>query len=352
MCFGESKESKRVETKSTLPDYLRSASEWNVNNVKNMAATPYQAYDGQRVADLTGDQNSAFDIIRNLASADNPYLTDIQNLFQQYGSTPATQLDTPSILGAGYDARTGSISDYMNPYIEAVLNPQLRAIDRTGQQARNRNATAATMEGAYGDARHGVMDAAQVRDQNQLTTDTVGKAYAGAYDSAGNLRSKDVSNLMQTDASNAALLEQALGRMLSGGNALQGLDKYQTGRNLDLARALDATGTEQQKNAQDKLNAPYEEFLRAQQWGPEMAKLLASVTASMPYEKSQTATTYEPDNSGWQMLGSLGGTALKMALAPATGGLSMFMPTTLGGNPTGASHTAGSFSSAFPMPLG
>lgn len=352
MCFGDSKETKRVETKSTLPDYLKSASEWNVNNVKNMAATPYQAYDGQRVADLTGDQNAAFDIIRNLASADNPYLTDIQNLFKEYGTTPATQLDTPSILGTGFDARTGSISDYMNPYIEAVLNPQMRAIDRAGQQARNRNATAATMEGAYGDARHGVMDAAQVRDQSQLEVDTTGKAYASAFDAAGNLRSKDVSNLMQTDTMNATLLEQALQRMLGGGTALQGLDKYQTGRNLDLARGLDAAGQEQQKNAQDKLNAPYEEFLRGQQWGPEMAKLLASVTASMPYEKSQTATTYEPDNSGWQMLGSLGGTAMKMALAPMTGGLSMFMPTSFGGNSTGVSHTPDSYSAAFPMPLG
>lgn len=351
MCFGDSKESKRVETTTTLPGYLKSASEWNVNNVKNMAATPYQAYDGQRVADFTGDQNTAFDMIRQLAGADNPYLGDIESLFKQYGSAPAQQLDTPSILGGGYDARAGSLSDYMNPYIDAVLNPQIRAIERTGQQARNRNATAATMEGAYGDSRHGVMDAAQVRDENQLITDTTGRAYAGAFDAAGNLRSKDVSNLMQTDSSNAALMEQAIARMLGGGNAMMGLDKYQTGRELDLARALDTTGQEQQKNQQDKLNAMYEEFIRGQNWGPEMAKLLASVTASMPYEKSQTSTTYEPDNSGWQMLGSLGGTALKMALAPMTGGLSMFMPTTLGGNSTGASHTPGSYSSAFPMPI-
>jgi hypothetical protein len=42
------------------------------------------------------------------------------------------------------------------------------------------------------------------------------------------------------------------------------------------------------------------------------------------------ATTTAPDNSGFGILGSLLGTGVKAALAPATGGASLLMPTSLG----------------------
>lgn len=315
MCFGKSEKTKEVNTTKTesIPAYLTQAGQWNVQNVQNMAAKPYENYGGQRVADLTGDTMSAFDTIRNLAGSENPYVGDIESLYRQYATNPAQTLNAPSILGGGFDARTGSISDYMNPYIDAVLNPQMRAIDRAETAGLNRNAAAATMEGAFGDARHGVVDAQGIRDMNQLRADTTGKAYAGAFDAASALRGKDVANLMDTDKANATLLEQALQRAITGGTAFRDLDKYNTGRDLDLARSLNLAGQEQQKNAQDRLSAQYEEFLRGQQWGPEMAKLLATITGTMPYEKTSNtnAVTTEPNNSGWQMLGSLAGTAAK-----------------------------------------
>lgn len=363
MCFGGKETVKEVSKTSNqtayVPQYLEDAGKFNVGYAQDLVRKGFTPYDGERVADFSQDQQDAFGMVRDLASQDNPYLADIEKLFGQYATADAQNLSTPSILGGDYDVRGGSIKDYMNPYIDAVLNPQIMAIERAGAQARNRNATAATMEGAFGDSRHGVMDAAQVRDENQLVTDTTGKAYAGAFDAASRLRSGDIDNLMKTDQSNALFAEEALKRALGGGTALQGLDKYQMGRNLDLARSLDAVGGEQTQNTQNKLNAMYEQYLREQAYGPEMAKLLASISAAQPYTKQTTGnsneTTTAPDNSGWQILGSLGGTALSAALAPVTGGASLaLMPMlgTLSGNPTGATHTADSYSSAFPMPLG
>jgi hypothetical protein len=355
MCFGGMEETGKTSTTTTteLPGWLTKASKWNVNNTLDMAKKPYEAFGGERVAPFSNDQLTSFDMIRDLAGKENPYLADIERLFKTYADTPATQVNTPSILGGNTDVRTASISDYMNPYIAEVLAPQLREIERNGAMARNRNAAAATMEGAFGDARHGVVDSSQIRDENQLLTDTTGKAYAAAFDSAGNLRTRDVANLMDTDKTNATLTEEALKRAITGGTSLRDLDKYMMGRDLDLAKSLQTSGAAQQKYGQDKANAEYEAYLREQGWGGEMAKLLASITGSAKHNTTTnaTSTTMAPDNSGFQMLGSLAGAAL----APMTGGASLlgslgsFGPAL--GLGTGATHTPGSYSSAFPMPL-
>ena len=349
MCWGGMETTSETTSKTTLPKYIRKAGEKAVGAANDYLDRGFTPYDGQRVADFTTDQTDAFGLIRTLATTPNPYLQDIESLFKSYANTPATSISTPSILGGDTDVRTSGIQDYMNPYLRQVLDPQLREIERQGKLRRNQNASAATMEGAFGDFRHGVMDASQVRDENQLLTDTTGRAHHAAFDAAGNLRSRDVDNLMRTDQTNAMLLEEALKRMVTGGAQLRDLDKYSMGRDLDLAKSLGVVGEMQQKHDQSKLNTDFEEFLRKVSFEPDAIKLLAGIAAGVPYEKTQTLTTMAPDNSGWQMLGSLGGTALKAAMAPMTGGMSMMLPMGTGG--TGATHTPWSYSSAFPMPL-
>lgn len=389
MCFGGSKETGKTTTetnskqKTKLPEYLNEAAKWNVNNTLNMAQQPYEAFTGDRVAPINADMMASYDAIRALASTSNPYTAEIESLYRSLGNIgqgigKTTVQGAPTILGGDYDVRSGTIRDYMNPYIDAVLSAQMREIMLAEDQARNRNASAAVMEGAFGDARNGVVDSELNRNVNQLRADTVGKAYSNAFDVAANLRRGDITNILDVDKTNAALNEASLNRTLqsqianesakaAAASGLISLDKYDTGRDLDLASKLNIIGEQQKQTDQAQLNADYEAYLREQSWGPEMAKLLTSITAGTPYEKTiranstQTKTETAPDNSGWGMLGSIAGQALPYALAPFTGGASLAMAPlgaalgtagsmfATGG--TGAMHTPGSYSAAFPMPI-
>lgn len=389
MCFGGNKQTGQTTTETSskqkvkLPEYLNEAAKWNVNNTLNMAQQPYEAFTGDRVAPVNADMMASYDAIRALASSSNPYTAEIESLYRSLGNIGegigSTSVQAaPTILGGGYDVRGGTIRDYMNPYIDAVLSPQMREIMLAEDQARNRNASAAVMEGAFGDSRHGVVDSELNRNVNQLRADTVGRAYSNAFDVAANLRRGDITNVMDIDKTNAALNEASLNRTLqsqianesakaAAASGLLATDKYNTGRDLDLASKLNIIGEQQKQVDQAQLNADYEAYLRQQSWGPEMAKLLTTITAGTPYEKkttgssTSTQTQYAPDNSGWGMLGSIAGQVLPAALAPFTGGASLAMAPlgsmlgtagsmfATGG--TGAMHTPGSYSAAFPMPI-
>jgi hypothetical protein len=80
---------------------------------------------------------------------------------------------------------------------------------------------------------------------------------------------------------------------------------------VDLAAALEKIGATQQASAQKGIDASYSDYMMGQQWPIEMIKMLTSTLSGTPYEKSQTQTLSEPNNSGFGILGSLAGGASK-----------------------------------------
>lgn len=314
-CFGDMEATKQVSTTQALPSWMQSAAQQNIDLASDFAAKPYEAYTGDRVAPLTSNQNDAFGLIKNIAGSSNPYLSDIEGLYKSFGSAPASSIATPSLLGAGTDARTASLTDYMNPYVMAALQPMLQDIERQGISQRKSLDAQATMDGAFGDARSGVERGAQRRNENTLRTNTIGTGLKTAFDTASGLRTTDVANLMDTDKTNANLNETMLQRMITGGKALTDLDSSNVNRGLQTANALANAGGVEQNTAQKMNDAKYEEFLRSIGWDQEKIKTLTAALSSTPYEKTSVATSSEPNNSGWGMLGSLTSTLLPLVLS-------------------------------------
>src|SRR5215471_9223268 len=122
--------STNLDTASTtsLPDWLNQAAQANYNFAQNIPG--YTPYGGQLSAGLTPDQLAASTRIANLAGSTNPYTGAIQSYISGYGNAPASTVNAPSVLGGGYNAMAGSIQDYLNPYIQASLTPQLQNIER------------------------------------------------------------------------------------------------------------------------------------------------------------------------------------------------------------------------------
>lgn len=80
----------------------------------------------------------------------------------------------------------GMASQYMNPYLQQSLNPQIAeaqrqsAIQRTGIQSQ------ATQQGAYGGGRQAIMESENNRNLGTNVANIVGKGYNDAFSQAQN----------------------------------------------------------------------------------------------------------------------------------------------------------------------
>jgi len=154
-----------------ITDYLGKA--------QALANTPYQTYKGPLTAGASDLQTKAFQGIGNLSVPN-------QGMYTPVGGTFASPGDI-TVGGAGSGAGgqvSNQVQQYMNPYLEAVLNPQLDALRRQNQIAQNAIGAKFAGSGAFGGGRQAIgqaqSNAELARDLNQ----TIGKGYASAFDAA------------------------------------------------------------------------------------------------------------------------------------------------------------------------
>jgi len=126
-----------------------------------LSETPYQAYMGPLTAGSSDLQNKAFQGIAGLAM--------------------------PSTMG-GYTPQSfttpGTAQQYMNPYLQQSLDPQLAEIRRQADISRMNDAARLTKAGAYGGGRQAIMESEGNRNLATQLAATTGQGYNAAYDKA------------------------------------------------------------------------------------------------------------------------------------------------------------------------
>jgi len=125
-----------------------------------IAETPYEAYTGPLTAGESGLETQAFQGLAGLQAPET-----------MGGYTPTT-LDATQV------------SRFMNPYLEATLNPQIEAAIRQAEIQRVADAGRLTKAGAYGGSRQAVMEAEGQRALQDRIAGITGQGYATAYDKA------------------------------------------------------------------------------------------------------------------------------------------------------------------------
>ena len=144
-----------------------SLSNWAGDYVTNMLGQGaalgnegYNAYTGPLTAGTSDFQNAAFEGLGNL-------------------SLPTDQM---GVTGYTPQAFTGAnVQQYMNPYLQASLNPQLDEARRQAEISRIADASRLTQAGAYGGSRQAIMEAEGNRNLVQNLSAITGKGYADAY---------------------------------------------------------------------------------------------------------------------------------------------------------------------------
>lgn len=333
---------------------------------------PYQTYGGQRTADFTDMQNQAFQGAQNLGVAGQT--TDASNMAaqagiaglntnyggQQFGNAyQGIQGYNPGqfgMMGVGSQNFNDRTADqYMSPYIQQALAPQMEQIARAGQQQKVGNAAQATQAGAFGGSRFGLQNAMTDYNTQLAQSQAYGTGMQNAFQNAQAQFNADQARRLQAqqanqqtnlatqqaqqqanqfgygqyaqNAQNAAQYQQAANALNAnqqqfGANlGLQGLqaanqaastlgqlgqNQYaqQTG-NINLQNQL---GTQQQQQQQNILNQQYQDFLTQKQNPYNQLSFMQNMLAGLPMQSS-VQNVYQNPSMTSQVAG-LGTTAL------------------------------------------
>lgn len=142
-----------------------------------LADQPYQVYGGPMTAGESGLQSKMFQGLGNLAFP--------SNLGKSFSSEGAYALpDMNAAPGTATPASGGIAAQYMNPYLQAVLTPQLEEMRRQSQINLQPGLAKLTQAGGFGGGRQAIMESEAARNLLQEQNKTIGQGYANAYDKA------------------------------------------------------------------------------------------------------------------------------------------------------------------------
>jgi hypothetical protein len=167
---------------------------------------PYQVYQGPMTAGESGLQNKMFQGLGNLSfpsqlgqsfSSSGAYQPPAMNQGAYAPSAVGTGAGAPQSMGAGIGslgtgsaqaapapAPMGVAAQYMNPYLQSVLSPQMDEMRRQSQINLQPGLAKMTQAGGYGGGRQAIMESEANRNLLQEQNKTIGQGYANAYDKA------------------------------------------------------------------------------------------------------------------------------------------------------------------------
>ena len=159
---------------------------------------PYAVYGGPQTAGESGLQSKVFQGLGNLAFPGQLGQSfSSTGAYQPPGMTPGIYNTQPIGTGAGAPmggmgapmggqsgGQTGVASQYMNPYLDAVLQPQLAELRRQSEINLQPGLAKMTQSGGYGGGRQAIMESEANRNLLQEQNKAIGTGYASAYDKA------------------------------------------------------------------------------------------------------------------------------------------------------------------------
>lgn len=269
-----------------------------------LAQSPYQTYQGPLTAGSSNLQNQAFTGLGSLTmpSSISDAATTAGNLATQAGAlsyqptTFTNQYSAP--VGSSFDATQAQ--NYMNPYLQASLTPQLEEARRQSQITQAQNAGKMTQAGAFGGGRQAIMDAETQRSLGSNLANITGQGYNTAFNNAQQQFNADQARKIQeaqfgaqygSEAQRAA--EQS--KQYGAGFGLQGLQAgmqgAQTQGNLgqiqnqanlaNLAQQL-AGGAQERGITSEGIGADLAEFEKQRQYPYQQVQFQRDMISGLP----------------------------------------------------------------------
>lgn len=230
-----------TSTAGNLSEWAGNAITTNIGQGLAAANQPYQAYTGPLTAGPSDLQQQQFAGISKIA---------------QTGLTP-TQYQTGT-----FD--TEQATKYMNPYLDAALQPQLAEMRRQSQINLQPNLAKMTQAGGLGGGRQAIMQGEANRNLLAEENKAIGSGYASAFDKAMAQFNAEQNRNLQTQQAQQAANES------SAAFGLKSLD------------ALGQAGAAQRGIESEGIAADKAQFEEARDWEKKMAQYKQGLFNSMP----------------------------------------------------------------------
>jgi len=266
-------------SQQTLSEYAGPYVTSMLGKAEALSEQPYQVYGGPQTAAESGLQSKVFQGLGNLSFP--------SQLGQTFSSTGAYQPPpmganpfepAPIGMGAGAPmgapmggqptAPTGIAAQYMNPYLQNVLTPQMDELRRQSQINLQPSMAKLTQAGGYGGGRQAIMESEANRNLLQAQNQAIGQGYASAYD--------------------------------------KGMGQFNTemGQAKDLTNMMANAGQAQRGIEQEGITADYNEFLAQRDYPMKQTQYLQSMLQGLPIS---TVTNSPLGKSGMGQLAEITG---------------------------------------------
>lgn len=311
---GSSAPTQSNVTQTNLPEYVRPYFEELLDRTATQVEQPYVAYEGERIAQPTGDILGARELTRDIAG------TGIAGVPEAFGVAASNIGQGQQIAGEvqPFDfGRTAQFIDpgvseaYMSPYIRNVLDVQKEQAARQFREQGGARAAQAVQAGAFGGSRQAVQEGVAERGLLDRMAGIEATGMQQAYQQAQQGFQADRSATFATQQAQAqqdmAARQQQLQALgFSAEQAAQMVGFGEMGRAADIqnAQLLEAIGQQERGEAQAQMDLAYEDFLRQQAFPEQQLQLYSSILRGVPVEPTVTQIGYQPYNPLQQALGA------------------------------------------------
>ena len=312
-----------------LPDYAKPYVQDMLAQTQaytDVNANPYQQYGGERVAGFQPLQQQAFQGAATMQpSAMNAQGAGIAGIAANQALMAGQGFQPAQFSGGQFDQ--SAAQQYMNPYMQSVVEQQQRDAQRQADVATTSRNAQATGAGAFGGSRQAIMDAEAGRNLAQQKGDIQAQGLNTAYTNAQQQFNADQARQMQANQLGEQSRQYGAGLGLQGANtALQGASTLGTLGNQQFGQAKDISGMQylygsaQQQNQQAQNDVGFQNFQAAQNYPKDMLSFRSNMLNGLPMQSTSTSTP-NPDSTS-QAIGLIGaiGSFFKKGGAVADGG--------------------------------
>ena len=248
-------------TAQQLNPFIQDILARNYGAAQQVAAIPYQAYQGPRVAGFRPAEEQAFQ-------------TAIGAATQQVGMPQLQQATQVAERAAGYTPQQfqQDVSGFMSPFQTNVIDATMARLaqNRAERDAATKAQLASSR--AFGNERRGVYEAQLAAEQDLNTAQTLADLYNRGYTQA------------------AGMAQNLPGQQLAGASALAGYGQQALGNQQSYAAMLQGAGQAQRGMAQQNLDLAYKDFLEQRGFPQQQLQTLLMGSQGLPSPMTQTTT--------------------------------------------------------------
>jgi hypothetical protein len=263
---------------SSLPAWYQSYLQGLMGTANTIAAQPYPAYTGPRLADFNAAQNTAFTQAGNIGQAGAANMASANGALTSAANQNIPGAVQPYLNSSVAQATPGGIQSYMSPY----LNNQVQGIENLANQNWNNTIMPSVNNsfigaGQYGSGRNLTVLGQQANQWGQGVDAAVANADQAAYSTAGQ-QAATQAGIQQTAGNMAGSAQQQQGALDTAIGSAQGaLGQQAQNMALQQASANQAVGNQQQAQTQSNLDLSYQDFQNQANWPKTQASFMSDI---------------------------------------------------------------------------